>query len=75
MRMDAAEHNAIRATARKCWADIQEAWKAEEANTIKKRDAINRRILLSYEKRINPRFTLYQLLYHIGVHNGTLKDR
>jgi len=73
--MDTAEHNAIRATARKCWADIQEAWKAEEARTVKQREAINRRILLSYEKRITPRFTLYQLLYHIGVLNGTLKER
>ena len=73
--MNATESNAIRATARKCWAEIQATWKQEEAKTIKQREVISRRILLTYEKRINPRFTLYQLLYHIGVHNGTLKER
>ena len=73
--METAEHNAIRATARQCWKEIQGAWKAEEAKSIKDREVINRRILLSYERRISPRFTIYQLLYHIGVINGTLKER
>lgn len=73
--MQQQESNAIRATARQCWGEIQEAWKKENARTCKQRDAINRRILLSYEKRINPLFTLYQLIYHIGVINGTLKER
>jgi hypothetical protein len=73
--MDTAEQNAIRATARQCWGEIQEAWKAEKARNAKQRDIINRRILLSYEKRINPRFTFYQLIYHIGVINGALKER
>lgn len=69
--METAERNAIRTTARKCWKEIQGAWKAEEAKSIKDREVINRRILLSYERRISPRFTIY----HIGVINGTLKER
>lgn len=73
--METAELNAIRATARQCWKEIQGEWKAEEAKSIKDRKVINRRILLSYERRISPRFTIYQLLYHIGVINGTLRER
>lgn len=67
--------NALRATARQCWKEIQEEWKVKQAGSIKERETISRTILLSYERKIKPRFTIYQLLYHIGVINGTLKER
>lgn len=73
--METAEHNAIRATARQCWKEIQGAWKAEEAKSVGDRNIINRRILKRYERKITPKFTLSDLIYHIGVINGTLKER
>lgn len=73
--MDTAEKNAIRATARQCWKEIQAAWKEEEAKSIKEREIISRRILTGYERRITPRFTLIQLIYNIGLVNGVLKEQ
>lgn len=73
--MEVTEANSIRATARQCWKEIQAEWKDKQANSIKERETISRTILLSYERKIKPRFTIYQLLYHIGVINGTLEDR
>lgn len=73
--MQIAEQNALRATARRALKEIQQAWQEEKADTVGQRDKISRRILLSYEKQIYPRFTFYQLLHAIGVIRGVLKER
>lgn len=67
--------NALKSLARKCVAEINQAWTEGNARTQKQKGAISREILLRYEKRITPRFTLPYLNYYIGIHTGVLKEK
>lgn len=67
--------NALKSLARNCVAEVHAAWKSSNAKTQKEKDAISKPILLRYEKRITPKFTIVHLNYYIGVHTGALKEK
>lgn len=73
--MNATESNAIRATARKCWGEVESAWEKEGARNAHERKEIYLRILSKYETKYHPIYTRRQLIYWMGVANGTLEDR
>ncbi|AYN25727.1 hypothetical protein D8682_26515 [Buttiauxella sp. 3AFRM03] len=72
--MNATESNAIRATARKCWGDIESAWQKEGARNAHERSAIYLRILGEYARKVAPLYTRTHLIYWMGIANGTLKE-
>lgn len=67
--------NALKSLARICVAEINKAWKSANAKTSKEKDAISKSILLRYEKKIIPKFTIVHLNYYIGIHTGVLKEK
>ena len=67
--------NALRSLARNCVAEVHAAWKIGSAKTQKEKDAISKPILLRYEKKIIPKFTIVHLNYYIGIHTGVLKEK
>lgn len=76
--MDVEDSNMLRAAARKCRDEIKAEWKAARlrpGKDYKAKDAISRLVIRKYAEKLKPKFTLLQLLWQIGVLEGTLKDR
>lgn len=76
--MDVEASNMLRAAARKCRDEIRQEWaryKLRPGKDYKKKDAISRIIIRKHAEKLKPKFTLLQLLWQIGVLEGTLEDR
>lgn len=76
--MDVEDSNMLRAAARKCRDEIRQEWgraKLRPGKDYKAKDAISRLIIRKHAEKLKPKFTLLQLLWQIGVLEGTLKDR
>lgn len=76
--MDVESSNMLRAAARKCRDEIKAEWERAEVRPgkdYKTKDAISRLVIRKHAEKLKPKFTLLQLLWQIGVLEGTLKDR
>lgn len=76
--MDVEDSNMLRAAARKCREEIKEEWRSAKlrpGKDYKQKDEISRRVLKKYTDKISPKFTLLQLIWQIGVLEGTFKER
>lgn len=76
--MDVESSNMLRAAARKCRDEIRAEWKAAHVRPgkdYKVKDAISRIVIRKHAEKLKPKFTLLQLLWQIGVLEGTLRER
>lgn len=71
--MTPEELNALRSIARKAKAEIDHAWSQPEITSKSQRDAAARKILLRYENKYAPRFTLPWISWGIGLITGRVK--
>ncbi|AHF77953.1 Phage protein [Sodalis praecaptivus] len=66
------ENNALRAVARQCSDELHSALKD---NPSEKFNTISRPIILKHAARVEPRFSLCQLIHAVGVLNGQYPER